>query len=181
VGLGWVWCGKVWAPMGHPSTFGDSPVFEPTERITAMVDRLYALCEPLDRGDVLTHAAFVDVVECERHTEHYQWCLKLLKRRMRQERGIGLANERDVGYRLMTKGEQIDAPKRQFKRAIRRVRDGMKDVACLQGDENLSLHQRIMLNHRIDQCQRLEKDIRRQMQDQEWMHRPTQVNPIRPR
>lgn len=155
-------------------------MFEPTKRISRMIDRLYALCEPLNRGDVLTHEAFVGVVGCERHEDHYQHCLKKLKIRLRKQRGIALLNERNVGYRLLTEEEQINVPLRQFRRAMRRVRDGQKDVACLQSNENLSLHQRMMLNHRMDQCKRMERDLRRQAQDREWMYQPSQVNPIRP-
>jgi hypothetical protein len=152
-------------------------VFEPTERILGMVDELYALTVPLDRGDILPHEDISRVLGCEPHTEHYQWCLEKLRERLREGRGIAINNEREIGYRLLPRNDQLHVPLvRRFRRAVRQVRKARKDIGCLP-TVGLSDHQRVVMNHRLDQCQEMERDLKRQLRDRERIGRPTPVNP----
>jgi hypothetical protein len=158
------------------------PTFEITERIAAMVDQLYALFGTRDRGDVVLHEEIEAIVGCDRHTGPYQHCLELLGRQLRSNRRIAIGLDFMVGYRLLTKNEQLtQATRRRYRKAIRQIRKGYRDVACLQGDDSLSTYQQMLLGHRMDQCKRAEKEIRKQMQDHERPPRRSQVNPIRVR
>lgn len=151
-------------------------MFEPTERIVQMVDELYALTLPLDRGDILPHEDISRVLGCEPHTEHYQWCLEQLRWRLREERGIAIWNVRDIGYQLLSKDDQLHVPIRRFRRAIRQVRKGRRDIECLP-PETLTLHQQIVLGHRLDQSQEAERDLRRKIREQQRVGRRPEVQP----
>jgi hypothetical protein len=151
-------------------------MFEPTERIVAMVDELYALTVPLERGDILPHEDISRVLECEPHTQHYQWALEGLKRRLRKERHIAIWNVREIGYRLLSKEDQLHVPIRRFRRAIRQVRKGRRDIECLP-PENLTLHQQVVLGHRLEQSYEAERDLRRKVRDQARVGQRPEVNP----
>jgi Tat protein secretion system quality control protein TatD with DNase activity len=117
-------------------------MFEPNETLTEYVDALFLVCKPLNRGDFLTHEAVTKIVGVQPHKEHYQYCVVRLKRRMEAEREISLWPEVGIGYRLLTKQEQLTMlPQARMRRAKRQIRRAQISIAAIS-DRHLTVHER---------------------------------------
>jgi hypothetical protein len=156
-------------------------MFEPTERILTMVDELYTLTVPLNRGDILPHEAISRVCGVDPHARHYQWCLRKLARRLQAERGIAIWNEPKIGYRLLTVADQLNIPSRKrILKAKRQINKLEREVTCLAvcpPTEGLTLHQQIVLGHRIEQAQTMKRELLRKLMEQERINRRPDVMP----
>ena len=89
-------------------------MFEPNAEYRAMIDKLYDICEGLERGDVLTHDAIRGVLGVEPHEGRWQHCVDRVRKKLLDERGVDSWPDPTVGYRLMTAEEQLlEAPVRR--------------------------------------------------------------------
>jgi hypothetical protein len=117
-------------------------MFERNEAIVAMVEKLWLLARPLDRGDVLTHDAIQGALGVGPHEGSWDHVVGKLRARLRKERGIATWPEVGVGYRLCTKEEQLDMiPEERAKKARRQFRRAEADVRALPV-KGLSQHQK---------------------------------------
>ena len=153
---------------------------EANETITRYVDALFEACRPLERNEVLTHEVIREILEVEPREGHWDYCIIKLKRRMEAERGITIWSEYGIGYRLLTKDEQLTfVPRMRFRRARRQYRKAQRSVAALP-DRQLTVHQR-RVKHAQEEAirlsmERLADDARRQA----ILMRPVEARP-RPR
>jgi len=116
-------------------------MFESKKALTDYVNALFSICSTLDRGEYLEHSRISDVLGVKPHQGHWQWCIVRLKRRMEAEREISLWPENRLGYRLLTKDEQLTMlPKARMKRARKQIRQARDSVAAIS-IESLSEHQ----------------------------------------
>lgn len=115
-------------------------MYEASEALAEMVERLIEAVKPLERGDLLGHDTIGEILGVAPHTLHWQACVNKLKRHMEAERGISLWIEHTVGYKLCTIPEQLELGHIYLVRARRRIRRGIKAIAALP-QKGLNLHQ----------------------------------------
>lgn len=152
-------------------------MFEKDERIGLMIERLYAACEPLNRGDTLTHEMIRPILGCEPHEEHWPHCLRQVRKRLQREKAIATWPDRTVGYRLLTSEEQLTfLVKQRLKRAFRQQRRALQSVAVLPSSR-LTMHQRQLQAFTLDMLKRSQASIRRELRSHEAAIRPSPVLP----
>lgn len=139
-------------------------MFENNERIRKMVEKLYAVTEKLDRGDILTREMIQEVACVEPNTAHWQHIVKQVRIRTRNIRNISMMAIRGVGFGLCTIEQQLELGPYRQRRASRQLGMGRKDYKALRRETNLSAHEKQVLAFRDDslklQRQRLERDAR---------------------
>lgn len=140
---------------------------EASETITRYVEALFEACRPLERNEVLTHDVIRGVLGDEVDEDTRKYCIIKLKRRMEDERGITIWSEYGIGYRLLTKDEQLTlVPRVRLRRARRQYRKAQRSVAALP-DRQLTVHQR-RVKHGQEEAlrqsmERMAEDARRQV------------------
>ncbi len=143
------------------------------ERLTAMVETVLAVAEPLQRGQVLTHKAMEKATGVRRYSEHWGPLVTKVKRAMRERRHIVIwptahLDGEPVGYRLLTHEEQVRLPARKrTERATRQVNRAVREVASTP-QEGLTDFQRAQqaanVHNLIAMRRALKRERRRQQQ-----------------
>jgi hypothetical protein len=152
-------------------------MIESKAEITEMVERLYAACGTLDRGETLTHEEIRGATGLEPYEGSWQHVVGRTRRKLERERGIATWPEKGVGYRLLTKDEQAaDLPRWRLKRAIRQANRGRKSVAALP-DAGLSAHQRRVKAAQLDAMAAAGRELRAQARVQSILARRSPVAP----
>ncbi len=154
-------------------------MFEKDPRIALMVEELHAVCAPLNRGDILTHGMIRPILGCEPHEDHWQHCVRLVLRRLEEERGIAYWPERTVGYRLLTEQEQLGfLVWKRLRKGNRQTRKLRRSVAALSAN-SLTLHQKQIQLFTLDMLKRKEAEAREELRDHQVAIRPTPLLPQR--
>jgi hypothetical protein len=151
-------------------------VFETKAVYAEQVERLFDLCRPLGRGDVLPHETIAAVLGVAPHEGQWQRCVYKLMRRLERERGVTLRVEHTVGYRLLEPDEQLGEMHRLLRMARRRVRRGIEKVTCLP-DDGLTMHQRLHKHFASEQGKQVEKTIGREIAFQARLAQPSEPEP----
>jgi hypothetical protein len=154
-------------------------VFESSEVIDRMVERLWERVGSLRRGDTLLHAVVEDVLGVPPHTGHWPQCMKRLRRRLEHELGIAMWPVVGIGYKLLTVGEQLNMlPRERLRRAARQERRARRSVEAIPADQ-LTPHQR---RAQVAQCHALRAaatELRRQLRIQAVLSRKPEGMPRR--
>lgn len=156
-------------------------MFQPNEEIRGLIDALYDRCESLDRGDILTHETIREVLGCEPHTGHWQYCVDVTRRRLQDQRGIATLPETTVGYKLLTTQETLEVlPRHRTLKARRQHRRARRSLEALP-EKGLSTNQRRARMLLIEMARRAEAAARAELKEQAEGIRATPVPPRRPR
>jgi hypothetical protein len=133
--------------------------FEKNEELRAMIDTLYDHAAELDRGDVLTHDVVRSILGVDRHQGHWQHCVNVVRKRLRDDRGIETWPTHNVGYRLLTVDETLrDFPRWRAARARRQERKARKGLAAIPTSSMTPHQQRVRLAQ-IDAIRASEKQM----------------------
>lgn len=151
-------------------------MFPSKKEIREAVNRLFRICEPMNRGDTLTHEQVQGVLKVPPHEGSWEWVIRKLRRKMEDERGISLVADITVGYRLATTAEQLQLGPARTRQAYRRLRAGYRSVDCLPEDE-LTLHQRRVKVAMTQKLVALEASIRHEARLQAFLMRPRETMP----
>jgi hypothetical protein len=151
-------------------------MFEAKEYLSELVDRLYALCQPLKRGEVLPHSQIEAVLGVPPHQGHWQHCMNRLRRRMEDERGITLWPEITHGYKLLLPHEQLQVPVIRTRRALRQVAKGERSLEALP-EKGLTAHQRRVRALRLGHAADMQKELRAKVRTMELLARPAATQP----
>jgi predicted amidophosphoribosyltransferase len=143
----------------------ESP-FVPSESLAQHVANLFEACSSLDRGDVLLHTTTSEVLGVAPYEGHWKSCIEKLKRRMEDERGITIWHQNGVGYRLLTRNEQLTVvPRHRMRKARRQYAKAQRSIDAL-ADPELSAHQRLVKQRQEESLRNglavIEADLRRQ-------------------
>ena len=105
-------------------------MFERSAECEKAVAAVVAAAESLERGDILTHASITHATGLQPYEGRWSHVVRSSLARIERDRGIACVAVINVGYRLLTRREQIaDEPQRRTIRAIRQVRRGKRAVA----------------------------------------------------
>lgn len=152
-------------------------MFETDDAITRATDDLYATCQPLSRGDVLTHDVIEAVLKFKPHTGRWDHIVKKLRNRVRNRRGIEMWPVLGVGYKLLTRDEQLEmVPRKRLIRASRQEKRARKAVEALD-DKHLTPHQRRIKAAQLHSLKEAGRAVRQQLRVQVAMARKSEVNP----
>lgn len=114
----------------------------PNERLRKATEDILEWAKDLSRGQLLLYSDITEISGIGRDDGQWGALAVKLKRRMRNERGIVLAAEPNVGYRLLTADEQLrDNARRRGMRGQRQFWHGAKETAAIP-DAELNVKQR---------------------------------------
>jgi hypothetical protein len=157
---------------------GRSSMFETDERVQRMIDEVYNLTLDLQRGDLLTHDAIRNVLGIEPHQGSWDHVVGRARRRLERERGIATWYDLTLGYRLLTKNEQIMVGQKRTAKAQRQLLRGARSVEALPEGE-CSDNQRRARFLALASIQAARKAIRKERRNQEKLFRPFEFMPRR--
>jgi len=147
-------------------------MIDPIEEVQVAINDVYQLTEGLRRGDVLAHEDISRVLGLEPHEGRWSYIVHKALRRLERMRGIAYWPERTVGYRLLTKADQLLMPTWRLKRAQRQVRRGRKSLMALPEAE-LTNHQRRVRALTIEGLKEIERSQRNDIKIYTSMSTPT--------
>lgn len=151
--------------------------FSPNEAISRYVDALVRACRGLDRNDILPHATVREILGVEPHCDHWQTCMRKLKRRLEDERGISLWPERGIGYKLLTKDEQVTMlPLARARRARRQLHLARRSVESLP-DRGLSIHQMRLKQGQLESLRLGQRQMAAHVRRMDALFRPIEARP----
>jgi len=116
-------------------------MFEVNPEVAEAVEAVYLLASTLGRGDVLAHSAISKELGLGPHEGYWGRVVSKVRRRLQEERGIATWPVPMVGYRLLTREEQLQLPEWRMRRGLRQVRRGRGSLLALP-EKGLTLHQR---------------------------------------
>lgn len=150
------------------------------EILRLKVDAIVAFAVNLKRGDTLHHFDIEHVTGEQRYQGLWQQIIVAMKKRILRERGIALRAEPEIGYKFLTKEEQLTrCPKDRRERMIRQSNKAIAELRGLDGEE-LTMHQRTM-KARVEQGLIHERRaIKRGKRDQVQFIKESEVLPKRP-
>lgn len=139
-------------------------MFERDDQIDEAVDRLFNLMVEIGRGGILPHDAIREVLNVEPHVGRWDHVVNRARNRLQKEHGIATwvrPEDRTVGYRLLTKSEQIyKLPGWRAERSARQIRRARRSVAAIPEAE-LSENQRKNRNAELRELREAECTVRR--------------------
>lgn len=140
-------------------------MFERSEDIAELVNRVYAALDRLDRGDTLPRPEIASLTGLEPNRGRWQTVLDAARERLLKDRGIGTRCDRLVGVRLLTIDQQQTwLPEWRLKRAGRQIRRAEVAVAALP-DRGLSLHQQRMKAFALEQLDKARRETRQHVRE----------------
>jgi hypothetical protein len=146
-------------------------MFEQNPEIGQGVEAAFQAAEGLTRGDVLTHERIEQAFGIRRYTSWWTRGIQLLRRRMQDERGIWLASDTTVGYRLAPHRVQIAEGPRRTKRAARQIERGLRSVRALPDGELSHADQKAKFGVE-ERLAAIARDTRQDLRLQQFLLRP---------
>lgn len=154
-------------------------MFERKEAVTDAVNKAYEAALSFGRGDTLAMEFLESVTGLTRYGEFWSAFIQRFSKRLFNERRIAILSERAVGYRLLTKQEQLTAyAEHRRKKAMRQTTRAIRAVETLAPGE-LSDHQRRIQAMQSESLRSERRQIKRGLKHQRLQGRVTQTNPRR--
>jgi hypothetical protein len=133
------------------------------KKVAEGVEAVLGAMASLNRGDIITHEDIASASGIPYMGEGWGLLITKVKRRFEETRGITLWAVVEVGYKLGTAEEQLNAfPARRARRAIRQLNRGLSHMESIP-TEDLSAHQQSIRATKIDGQRKAMKKVR-QMQ-----------------
>lgn len=134
--------------------------FREREEIREAVEALIAATESKERGDILTHDEIKAVTGLDPYQVPLPQIMKKFRRHTEEERGIALWPEHTVGFKYLSKQEQLEMlPAQRLNRATRQVRRARKSVNAIPV-VGLTAHQRRVRLFQSQALQAAEHEMR---------------------
>lgn len=154
-------------------------MFECKEAITEAVDRAFEHVAHYERGQLISFETLESATGLIRYGEHWNSFIKRFRRKVFLERRIMMMPERGMGYKLLTRQEQLT---RHVE--YRRKRELWQNHMAIQGVESLSPdeltdHQRRIQAMQSDALRGERRHIKSGLRQQRLEGRVTQTNPRR--
>lgn len=154
-------------------------MFDKSDVLESVVTRVFEFAKDLERGDILHLEDIERIVGCERYEGQWGGIVRKVRLRIRDERGIATRSVVTVGYKLLTKEEQVTVcPQDRQRRASRQITRGIQEVAALDASE-LNVHQAQRRSMALDAMRRERRAIKRAVREQATLARPWQGLPKR--
>lgn len=158
----------------------DIAMFERSAESEAAVAAIVEAADGLDRGDVLTHAAITAATGVRPYEGCWSHAVRSALARIERDRGIACVAVVNVGYRLLTKREQIaDEPQRRTLRAIRQLKRGRLAVARVP-TSGLPVHLQRLQSCNVQLLSQSQADLVRRLAEHEANARTTPTIERRP-
>lgn len=178
-GRGWARPGVAWrgmGPYGTNTNESEDRMIDAKDEISKATDAIYELMNSLDRGDVVTHEAIEGILGVRPHQGQWDHVVGKARRRLERERGIATWPEQGVGYKLLTRAEQLELPGWRLKRGIRQVRRGRHSLEALP-EKGLTDHQRRFRQLTIERLSETERKSHQELRAQATLLKPSHVHP----
>lgn len=147
------------------------------DEISKATDAIYELFGSLDRGDTLTHEVIEQALGVRPHQGRWNRVVGKARRRLQRERGIATwVVELGVGYKLLTRAEQLELPGWRIKRATRQFVWGRKSLEEMT-EKGLTDHQRRFRQLSIERSREMEQSSRAELRAREALLKPSDVHP----
>jgi hypothetical protein len=154
-------------------------MFERNEVVEEKVGQLWAACESLKEGDILTHEMIDPIINDERNGNHWLHCMNRLYKRLQAERGIVTMFEKTVGLRFLTADEAVTVyPIYRTKKGLSQTRRLRKSLQCLDV-KKLNAFQRRRHLFLIEMAKNSARELRKTLRDQQAPIRPSPTLPRR--
>lgn len=136
-------------------------IFEQSEAVQDLIDAVHQATHKYDRGDVIPHDEIRSILDVGPHEGSWDHVMKMVRRRVLQERRISIWPVHGVGYRFQTTEQQLQEPAIRAIRAKRQFRRARASVSALPVAE-LSLHQQHARSMMMERMEQAEKDAAHQ-------------------
>lgn len=156
--------------------------FQRKPEIQDRVEKLSSLFDKYERGDTLLWTDVEKATGFPRDDNRTIYAFKRAKRDLRDgPRGIELLYNGVDGFKFLTVKEQLEhMPKLRDRKAITQCNLKAKGV-CAVPDENLTEHQRRLVDHHMRSADEVRMDVLRRRRESERIMAPTESIPQRPR
>lgn len=138
------------------------------------IDRAFKAMAKMGRGDMLHHERIEECFGIPRNTAWWSRGIEKLRKKMLDERGVWLASEPLVGYRLAPHEEHIAEGPRRTRRAMRQNHKALVTLSALPDDE-LSFQNQRRKEGLVRELEALEHTTRQKLRLQQFLMRPTPV------
>lgn len=154
-------------------------MFDEKPEITEAVDHVYSFMATLRRGDILTHEQVAGLIGGRPHEGSWDHIVGRARKRLEAENGIATWYVYGVGYRLLTRAEQLELPQWRLRKGIRQIRKARKSLTALP-EAGLTVNQRRVRAAMLERLAETELANRRELAGQTRLTRPNFVLPRRP-
>lgn len=155
-------------------------MFERSAECEAAITAIIEAAETLKRGDVLTHRMITLATGIRPYEGRWSHVVRSSLARIERDRGIACVAVINVGYRLLTRREQItEEPQRRTIRAIRQLRRGRRSVERVP-IRGLPIHLQRIQSSNLALITQSQHDVARRLREHQSIERSTPTIERRP-